>query len=239
MRFRLRLAAVFVAFAGALFGRVTGIEIKSRQDVLGGRSFGAAGPYERIIGVVHFSHSTTNHHNGRIVDLDKAVNAKAGAVEFAADVIIIRPKSPDKGNGSMLFENPNRGQAHILALVDGGDALIEKDAGDGWLLRNGFTIAAIGWQWDAPGSDALHLYAPIAKDRGQTITGLVRGDLMPSKAMDEIPLGHLITGHIGGVEYPVSAPDDPRNVLTWRESRESDRHLIPRSDWQFAHLAGC
>lgn len=236
MLFPIRIAAVFVAFTVLVFGRVTGIDIKSRQDVLGGRSFGAAGPCERIIGVVHFSVPISNPHNARIVDLDKAVNAKAGEVEFTADVIIIRPKSPEKGNGSMLFENPNRGEAHIIALVDGGDPLIEKDAGDGWLLRNGFTIAAIGWQWDAPGSDALHLYAPVAKDHGQTITGLVRGDLMPSKPMDEIPLGHLITGHIGGTEYPVSAPDDPRNVLTWRESRETNRHLIPRSDWQFAHL---
>jgi hypothetical protein len=236
MRFTLRIAAVSVAFTSLLFGRVTGVEIKSRQDVLGGRSFGAAGPYERIIGVVHFSLPISNPHNGRIVDLDKAVNARAGEVEFSADVVIIRPKSPEKGNGSMLFENPNRGQAHILALVDGGDPLIEKDAGDGWLLRNGFTVAAIGWQWDAPGSDALHLYAPIAKDHGQTITGLVRGDLMPSKPVDEIPLGHLITGRIGGTEYPVSAPGDSRNILTWRESREANRRIIPHSDWQFVHL---
>ena len=54
--------------------------------------------------------------------------------------------------------------------------------------------------------------APIAKDHGKTITGLLRGDLMPSKAMDEIPLGHLITGTMGGSEYPVSNPDDPRNI---------------------------
>ena len=78
-------------------------------------------------------------------------------------------------------------------------------------------------------------YAPIAKENGKTITGLLRGDLMPSKAMTEIPLGHLITGRIGGTEYPVAAPDDPRNVLTVRDSREAHRTVIPRSEWQFAH----
>lgn len=236
MRFAPRIAAVLLTFTILGFGRVIGVEITSRRDVLGGRGFGAVGPYERIVGIVHFSVPINNPHNARIVDLDKAVNLKYGEVEFSADVVIIRPKQPEKGNGSMLLENPNRGHAHIVALVDGGDPMVDKDAGDAWLLRNGFTIASLGWQWDAPGSDALHLYAPIAKDHGQSITGLVRGDLMPSKTMDEIPLGHLITGSIGGTEYPVSAPDDPRNVLTWRESREAARHTIPRSDWQFAHL---
>src|SRR5262249_29863972 len=83
--------------------------------------------------------------------------------------------------------------------------------------------------------DALQLYAPIAKEKGKTITGLLRGDLMASKSMEEIPLGHLILGNIGGTEYPVAAPDDPRNNLTVRDSREAKRTVIPRSQWQFAH----
>jgi hypothetical protein len=118
--------------------------------------------------------------------------------------------------------------------VDGGDWNLANDAGDAWLLRNGFTIVSLGWQWDAAGQDALRLFAPIAKDHGKTITGLLRGDLMPSKVMQEIPLGHLILGNIGGTEYPVSAPDDSRNVLTVRDSRDAPRKVVPRSEWQFA-----
>jgi hypothetical protein len=57
---------------------------------------------------------------------------------------------------------------------------------------------------------------------------------MPSKAMPEIPLGHLILGNIGGTEYPVANPEDPRNVLTVRDSRAGARSAIPRSEWQFA-----
>ena len=53
--------------------------------------------------------------------------------------------------------------------------------------------------------------------------------------MPEIPLGHLILCNIGGLEYPVAAPDDPLNVLTVRDSRDSQRTLIPRTEWQFAH----
>src|SRR5262249_36965194 len=37
-----------------------------------------------------------------------------------------------------------------------------------------------------------------------------------------------------GSEYPVAAPDDPRNVLTVRASRNVKRTTVPRSEWRFA-----
>jgi Alpha/beta hydrolase domain len=213
---------------------VVRVEVISRTDILNGKDFGNSGRYERITGHVYFSLPVTNPHNLRIVDLDKAVNRKDGEVEFSSDFIAVRPKDPQKGNGSMILEIPNRGRGRIIGLVDGGDWDFANDAGDAWLLRNGFTIVSLGWQWDAVGADMLRFVAPIAKDHGKTITGLLRGDLMPSKVMQEIPLGHLIIGSIGGIEYPVAAPDDPRNVLTSRDSREATRTAIPRSEWQFA-----
>jgi len=214
--------------------RVVRVELTSRADLLNGTRFGSARAYERIAGRVYFAVSVTNPHNRRIVDLDNAVNLKNGEVEFSADFVAIRPKDAHKGNGAMLLENPNRGHSRILSLIDGGDWDAAKDAGDGWLLRHGFTFVSLGWQWDAASDDALKLHAPIAKEHGNTISGLLRGDLMPSKPMAEIPLGHLIIGNIGGTEYPVSAPEDPRNVLTVRDSREAPRVVIPRSQWQFA-----
>src|SRR5213082_1971708 len=57
---------------------------------------------------------------------------------------------------------------------------------------------------------------------------------MPSKVMPEIPLGHLIVGKIGGAEYPVARPDDSRNVLTVRDSRDAKCTTLPRSEWRFA-----
>ena len=218
-----------------LQARVVRVEIISRNDVASGRSFGDAGAYERISGRVHFSVAVDNPHNRRVVDLRNAVNLKNGEVEFSADFIAVQPKDPQKGNGSMLFENPNRGHSRILSLVDGGDWDVSKNVGDAWLLRQGYTFVSLGWQWDASGADALKLYAPIAKENGKTILGLLRGDFTPYRQMDDIPLGHLILGNIGGTEYPVAAPADPRNALTVRDSRESPRRLIPRSNWQFAH----
>ncbi len=215
--------------------RVLRVEVATRQDVLGGKSFGDAGAYERITGRVYFSLPVDNPHNAPIVDLKNAVNLKDGAVEVSADFIAVRPKDASKGNGSMILEVPNRGSSRLLSLVDGGDWNLAANTGDAWLLRRGFTLVSVGWQWDAPGPDSLKLFAPIARDHGQTIAGLLRGDIMPSHLMAEIPLGHMITGRIGGTEYPVSAPDDPRNVLTVRASRDAQRTTIPRGEWQFAH----
>lgn len=219
-----------------LCGRVTRVEVTSRVDVLGGKAFGSAGAYERITGRVYFAVKVGNPHNRRIVDLANAETARDGEVTFSAVFLAVQAKDASKRNGSLLLEVPNRGKSRILALVDGGDWNVEKDAGDGWLLRHGFSVAAVGWQWDATGPDVLGLSAPVAKLRGQTITGVLRGDLMPSKRMEDIPLGHLITGTIGGTEYAVSAPDDARNVLTVRDTREGERRVIPRTEWQFAHL---
>ena len=194
-----------------------------------------AGTYERITGRVYFSVRVTDPANSRIVDLANASSLSHGEVQFSADFFAVRPKHAGRSNGSLLLEVPNRGKSRILSLVDGGDWALQQEAGDGWLLRHGFTIAALGWQCDATGDDVLHLYAPVATNHGRPITGLLRGDFMPSRITSEIPLGHLITGNIGGTEYPVSAPADARNVLTVRDAPLARRIIIRRSEWQFAH----
>jgi hypothetical protein len=233
---RLALGLIFLFVAPKLLARVTRVEITSRTDVLEAKPFGDSGPYERITGRVYFAVAIANIHNQRIVDLSNAVNLQNGEVEFSSDFVAVRPKDATKGNGTLLLENPNRGHARILSLVDGGDEDLAHSAGDAWLLRNGFTVVALGWQWDAAGPNALRLYAPVAKDHGQTITGLLRGDItLPAKA-DEIPLGHVMPGSIGGSEYPVALPNDPRNTLTVRDSREGQRISIPHSEWQFAEM---
>jgi hypothetical protein len=223
---------------GLVDARVIRVEVTSRDAVLGGMPFGNAGSYERIVGRIYFAVPVGSPHNQRIVDLDKAVNLRNGEVEFSAEFVMVCPKDLKRGNGSMLLEVPNRGRAPIISLVNGG-TLDLKDVGDAWLLRNGYRVASLGWQWDATGENALHLYAPIAKDQGRPITGLLRGDITLAKPREDIPLGHyypVMPAGIGGTEYPVAVPDDARNVLTVRDHPSAQRTLIPRSRWQFAHF---
>ena len=176
MQLRVRVPSFFLILlltALPLTARVVRVEIASRTDVLSGKPFGDVGSYERITGRVYFSLPVANPHNQRIVDHRHAVNLTNGEVEFSSDFIAVRPKDAHKGNGSLLLEVPNRGHARILSLVDGGDQDLANDAGDAWLLRNGFTIVSLGWQWDAAGPGALRFFTPIAKENGKTITGWI------------------------------------------------------------------
>jgi hypothetical protein len=135
-----------------LNARVVRVEIASQQDVSSGKAFGNAGAYERITGRVFFSVPVANPHNRSIVDLDKAVNLNHGAVEFSADFMALRPKDSSKGNGSLLLEIPNRGRGRIVSLIDGGDWDAAQDAGDGWLLRNGYSVVSLDGSGTPPGT---------------------------------------------------------------------------------------
>src|SRR5579875_3843520 len=159
--------------------RVVRIDILSRAPVLDEQTFGDTGAYEKLWARVYFAVRPEDPHDRGIVDLDKAPRNAQGEVEFSADLFLLRPLKG--GNGALLLEIPNRGGKSMLHLVDGGmpssDPSTADDFGDGWLLRQGYTIAALGWQWDAPDLPGnLRLYAPVAKDHGQAITGLLRDD---------------------------------------------------------------
>jgi hypothetical protein len=220
------LLLALVAAAAPAFARVTRMEVRSSVRIEGQ----GIAPYDKIDARVYFAVRPDDPHNRGIVDLDKAPRNAQGEVEFSADLFLMRPLHG--ANGALLLEIPNRGGKGLLRIVDGGssDPKNIADLGDAWLLRQGYTIAALGWQWDAPG---LHLYAPVATDHGQPISGLLRDDFTPVAKSTDWPLGHIIVGRVGGTEYPVANPDDPRNVLTVRDTPDGPRQTIPRSDWTF------
>jgi len=229
---------LFVFLASSVEAHVTRVEILSREDVQGGRAFGLAGVYERIIGRVYFAVSPENVHNRQIVDLDKAPRNANGEVEFSADLYLYKPKDMNKGNNAVLFEVSNRGGRGILRLVDGGNSSDPNgELGDGLLLREGYTIAWLGWQFDlAEEGQKLLLSAPVAHDpRGKEIRGLVRADFTPAQRVDDMPLGHIMLGASGGKSYPADDPASTKNVLTVRDMPEGPRQSIPRGQWSFAH----
>ncbi|HVU35579.1 MAG TPA: alpha/beta hydrolase domain-containing protein [Opitutaceae bacterium] len=231
-------SACLAVLAARAPARVVRVDIATRTPILNGRAFGHSGAYEKLTGRVIVTLDVSNPHNHAIVDLANAETRDGNNVTFAADFIAVQPTDPQRGNGSMILEIPNRGHSGIIGLVDGGDRDPNVNPGDAWLLERGYSIVSLGWQWDAAAPDALRLIAPVARQDGRSITGLLRGDLMPSHPMAEIPLGHLIVGTIGGIEYPVADPEDPRNVLTVRDTPTSPRTVIPRSEWRFARMQG-
>jgi hypothetical protein len=237
----LRCLMFFVLCLTALcYAKVDRVEVISRTDVAGGKSWGSAGAYEEIIARVYFSVRPENKHNRQIVDIDNADKNKSGDVEFSSDLYMLRPKDPKKGNGALLLEVPNRGGRGLLRIVDGGTpggVNQESSFGDGWLLNQGYTLAWLGWEWDlAPEPRNLRLYAPVAHEKdGREIHGLVRTDFTLAEAREDVPLGHLLLGPAGGQSYPVDDPKSSQNVLTVRSTPEGKRTVIPPSQWRFAH----
>lgn len=234
------MGLALVVACGAASAAVDHIDITSRTSVMGGRAFGVAGPFEKIVGRVYFKVKPGEPHNRVIVDLDKAEKSADGDVVFSSDFWLLHPLDPDKANGGLLLEIPNRGHKNLLADINGAvpsaDPTKEKEYGDRWLLRQGYTFAVLGWQWDlaeAPG--IMRLSAPVAHEAdGKPITGLLRDDFTLPTKTTSLPLGHILLGSVGGVEYPVSNPDDPRNVLTVRDGPTAERQIIPREEWSFA-----
>jgi hypothetical protein len=217
---------------------VTRVEIISRTDIHDGQAFGLAGPYEKIVGRVYFAVKPGNAHNLLIVDVDKAQRNAQGEVEFSADLYLLKPKDMNKGNGAVLFEVSNRGGKGILHLVNGYSAADPNgEYGDGFLMREGYTVAWVGWEFDvADRGENLRLSAPVAHDAGgKEIRGLVRSDFTPSQKTEDMPLGHSLLGSTGGKSYPVDDPASSRNILTVRDTPDGPRQTISRSLWSFAH----
>jgi Alpha/beta hydrolase domain len=227
-----RLLFTLLALALPAAARVDRFEITSRSDIANGHSFGLAGPYEKIEGRVYFKVRPDNAHNQQIVDLDKADRNAQGEVGFSADLYLLRPKDLNRGNGAVLFEVPNRGGKGIVSLMNGGTG----EYGDGFLMRQGYVIAWLGWEYDVDRPLGLRAYLPTALGpNGEEIRGLVRGDFTPSLKRNDWPLGHIQLGPNGGKSYPVSDPASAQNVLTVRDSPAGQRQTISRNEWTFGH----
>src|SRR5579864_6156501 len=206
-----RASILAVCLAGLAQGALVRIELSERSDVLGGKSFGPAGPYERLIGKAYFAVDPANPANRIISDIDKAPRNEQGLVEFSADLYVLKPRDPAHGNGSVLFEVSNRGTKGMLGMYDRGAAVSldprsPEQFGDAFLLERGFTLVWLGWQFDVPQRDGLmRLYAPVATDGDKPITGLVRSELVLDRRQTSYSLADR--DHI---PYPALNPDDPK-----------------------------
>src|SRR5258705_459703 len=155
------LAAVLLAPA-TLGAEVTRVEIARRADL------GLSG-YEKIVGTIHFAVDPNDPHNRTIADIDKAPVNAAGRVEFSSDLYILRPKAP-RGNGAALVDILNRGNKVVLNGFNRGgspDPASDADLGDRFLMRFGYTLVWVGWEFDVPDRPlAMRIHVPVATDKG-------------------------------------------------------------------------
>jgi hypothetical protein len=128
--------------------RVTRIEVSEVKPAFGGRSFAEVGAYELVDGVAYFEVDPNLPVNAVITNLQHAPRNERGMVEFDVDVRLLRPVDPNAGNGSLFFEPVNRGRPLSIGHFNdarSSDLADAEGAGNGFLMRQGYTVLLAGW----------------------------------------------------------------------------------------------
>ena len=203
----------------------------------GGRSFGTTGPYELLEGTAHFALDPELALNQVITDLDLAPRSGDGRVHFSSDFNLLRPRDPARGNRTLLMDIPNRGRTTVFRLnhqPPPRSRTARPDAGDGWILRQGYTIAWCGWQHDViANGEYLGINAPEALIEGKPVSGPVSCKLQPNS-----PTQVMMLSDRGHRTYPTLDVNDPEAKLVVRQDPWTAGQVVPREDWSFSRLDG-
>src|SRR5690606_32603046 len=106
-----------------------------------------------------------------------------GRVEFWTDFFLLAPKDPRRGNRRLLYDVNNRGNK--LAVWTFNDGAFQNDpgsladAGNGFLMRQGYSILWCGWSGDVVQDDKNRLLIglPVARKDGRPITGRIHVEI--------------------------------------------------------------
>ena len=229
------MGSLTVIFAGLLLwispdaeAEVTRLQIlEVESPTFEGRKFGGVGQYEKIVARAFLEIDPNTEHNVNIVDLGLAPKNSAGHVEFAADVVILKPIDLAKGNNRIVYGVVNRGRKNILRYfndaVGTNDPSSADDAGNGHLMREGYTVIWSGWDGNVvPGEGRMRLEVPVLKG----LTGT---------AHDEFIFTHEYNPFVADLSYPAADLDPSKAKLTVRQN-ERDPRQTP-SDLSFEFFA--
>ncbi len=224
-----RILAVLLGLTAIASAEISGLRVIERSPVLDGKQFGKVGAYERVVARASFEADPAAPANEIIHDLKLAPSNAKGRVEYSADVYILRPVQPERGNGAVLFEVSNRGGKGLLSRFSrakgSGDPRTAEEFGDGFLFNQGYTLVWVGWQFDlVKGDHILRLQAPVAKG----VSGWTRSHFSPAGPATEFS--------VAGARhqpYPAINPADPESKLILRDYQDGPGKVIPRKQWHF------
>jgi Alpha/beta hydrolase domain len=232
------IAALAIAMTIAQPSRaaVTKIDIVERVPFAEGNAFGDVGPYEKIRGIAHFALDPNAIANAAIIDLKHAPRDAHGLVTFTSEFVMLRPTRAQPS--TLLYDVNNRGHIAILGQVNGksaanNDPTTLEDAGDGFLMRHGFTLLFSAWTWDVapgkPGDKPLVFAPPVAhQPDGSAIMAPVENEFTVTAPSDVATYAGL-----QGLTYEPATSNDPHAVLTARARPDDPRVPLSRTSWRF------
>src|SRR6185436_16531611 len=115
-------------------------------------------------------------------------------------------------SGSVLFEISNRGGKGMLGTFNRAtastDPMQPEHFRDGLLMRNGFTLVWVGWEFDVPG---LSIKPPIATNTGAPLVETIAAVAVVDTRATEVSFGDVSRS-------PPFDPNDETAPLAVRDS---------------------
>jgi len=210
------------------------IEVTAIEPAFAGLPFAEVGPYEKVIGRARGALDPADPRNSGIVNLDKAPGDAAGLVAYDCDFYLLRPVDPARGNGALFYDVLNRGNKVALhgfndaprdssnpAAMSVNDPSSAADAGNGFLMRQGFSILWSGWQGaGVMGGDGLM----SARLPAAPVSGTSR---------EEFVFEHGQSPVTAPLSYPTVAQEQAACTLTVRQRARDEREPIAPDRWRF------
>ena len=205
-------------------------------------SFGEVGQYEKIVGRAFGELDPDSSLNAVITDLALAPRNARGKVEYAVDVYILKPIDTTRGNMVLLCDVTNRGNKMTYLPLNFpfrappefppiNDPTSAADAGDGFLMRHGYTIVWTGWDATAPaGNDRMTITVPIAAEGSRRIVGPSLEEIMVENVRHVPPGTDVLTWPL---TYPAATLEQSQATLTVRQYRSDPPTVIPPTEWQY------
>jgi Alpha/beta hydrolase domain len=215
---------------------LTRLVIQRRETFAAGHEFPITGAYEKLTGIIYGEVDPSHRLNRIIVNINKAPRNERGRVAYSSNFCILKPLDMARGNGKLFFDAPNRGSKRILGFLNDGpeanDPSTLEHAGNGFLMRQGYTIVWCGWQGDLmPLKNWLVLNVPVATNKGKTIEAMVRAEIVvDEKGVKSQPL----SADERVKSYQAASLDKSQATLTVREKSYGKRTPVPASEWEYA-----
>jgi hypothetical protein len=218
---------------------VTNLEIVRSEPYADGERFGNIGAYRRIEAIAHYAVNPEHPANAGLTDLKLAPRNNIGLVEFSGDVSLLLPEDLSRANGALLVEVPNRGNRILPRSFNQAPVLLSPsddiDPGDGFLMRHGYCLAWVGWQWDMPECvERLGLNAPVVPEDKLGSRTRMQLRIQPNR---HEPTFRLTDHHVGSVgrHTPIrpGARNDAQAALLVREHVTAPPTTIARERWRF------
>jgi hypothetical protein len=238
-RLRTIMVCCLLASGNPAEARVVRFVVEQTRTIADGKSFGDAGPYQRLDGIVYMEVDPRDPLNAHIINLDKAPRNSKGMVEFSSPFFMLKPVDIRRGNGKLFYGVNNRGNiveyADRLVSLPGtttnnNNPLTAEDFGDGFLLRLGYVFVDAGWQGNvAPGNHRLVPTLPIATQKdGAPIVARIRVE-----HADADGFSRSLEGNPAFRSYETADMETRRSTLTVRTAVQALRTPVRSDAWAF------